>query len=112
MSWRELDFLLRDHLVSQAVYDKLSRELDAQVQQAQQAIAAMQKKNENIANDEIRMARVRLIAAGKRSLQRSANQGLISMHTAENLLAEADRKLDSEIRDRETATGTDPDAAG
>ena len=49
------------------------------------------------------MARVRLIAAEKSSIQRSANQGLISMHMAENLLAEADRKLDEELRSRDQA---------
>ena len=106
-SRRELDFLWRDHLISQSVYEKLSQELDAQVEAAQQAIAAMQEQNESIANDEIRLARVRLIAAEKSAIQRSANQGLLSMQMAENLLAEADRKLDEQIRLRELAQGPD-----
>ena len=106
-SRRELDFLLRGHLMSELVDEKLSRELDAQVQEAQQAIALMQEENEGIANDEIRLARVRLIAAEKSSIQRSANQGLISMPMAERLLTEADRKLDEQIRVKEPAEGTD-----
>ena len=102
-SRRELDYLLRDHLISQFVYEKLSQELDGQVRDALQVIAAMQEQNSDIADDEIRLARVRLIAAEKGSIQRSANQGLISMHMAEALLSEADRKLDDHIRSAERA---------
>ena len=93
----ELELLLRDHLISQRVYDKLRGELDAQVHEAQQAIVAMQEHNESIADNEIRMARVRLLTAEKSSIQRSASQGLISLHVAESLLAEADGKLDQEL---------------
>ena len=100
-SRRELDYLLRDHLISQFVYEKLSQELDGQVRDALQVIAAMQEQNSEIATDEIRLARIRLIAAEKSSIQRSANQGLISMHMAEALLSEADRKLDDHIRSAE-----------
>jgi Na+:H+ antiporter len=96
---QELDFLLRDHLVSQSVYDGLKAELDAQVQDTLQAIAAMQEQNADITNEEVRMARVRLIAAEKSSIQRSANQGLISIHRAEGLLADADRELDGHVRE-------------
>jgi len=96
-SRRELDLLLRDHLVSHQVYDKLRSELDAQVQEAQQAITALQEEDESIAADEIHTARVRLLSTEKSSIQRSASQGLISMHLAETLLAEADRKLDQEL---------------
>ncbi len=93
----ELDLLLRDHLISQRVYEKLRDELDAQVQEAQQAITVLQEQNESIAEDEIHTARVRLLAAEKSSIQRSASHGLISMHLAETLLVEADRKLDQEL---------------
>jgi Na+:H+ antiporter len=93
----ELDLLLRDHLISRRVYEKLRAELDAQVQEAQQAIAVLQEQNESIAEDEIHTARVRLLSAEKSSIQRSASQGLISMHLAEKLLVEADRKLDQEL---------------
>ena len=103
-SRRELDLLHREHLISQLAYDQLSRELDAKVQEAQATITAMQEQNEEIANDEIRMARVRLIAAEKSSIQRSANHGLISMHMAEGLLADADQELDREARDGKTET--------
>lgn len=96
-SRRELDYLLQDHLVSQASYELLSRELDVQVKEAQQAIATMQQQNSNIAEEEIRVGRIRLIEAEKSSIQRSANQGLISIHIADMLLAEADRKLDRHV---------------
>ncbi len=107
-SRRELDFLLEDHLISQPVYEKLSSELDAKVRETQKAIEAMQEQNENLTSDEIRMARIRLFSAEKSSIQRSANQGLISIRMAEHLLTEADRKLDPHISDREKAA-EDPD---
>lgn len=103
-SRRELDLLLRDHLISEFVYETLGSELDTEVKKTQEAIATLQQQNENIANEEMRMARVQLIAAEKSSIQRSANQGLISMHVAESLLAEADRKLDQELRDQTAKT--------
>jgi len=104
-SRRELDYLQRDHLISPYVYQKLSQELDARVHEAQQAVAALQEQNETIASDEMRLARSRLIATEKSSIQRAANQGLISMHMAEKLLAEADRRLDEQINDAESPGG-------
>lgn len=106
-SRRELDFLLNDHLISRYSYEKLGPELDAQVRKEQQAIMAMQKHDESITKNEIRMARLRLIAAEKSSIQRSANQGLISMHVAESLLAEADRKLDEQLDAKAPSDGTE-----
>ena len=101
-SRRELDFLVRDHLISQLAYDKLSSELNALVQDAQEAITSLQEHNQNITDDEVRMARVRLIAAEKSTIQRAANQGLVSVHMAESLLADADRRLDQEISTKES----------
>ncbi|MEO8128623.1 MAG: hypothetical protein ABI822_16090, partial [Bryobacteraceae bacterium] len=64
-------------------------------------IEAIQEKDANIVNDEIYMAKTRLISAEKSSIQRSASQGLISMHEAEKLLAEADRELDDMVNEKE-----------
>jgi monovalent cation:H+ antiporter, CPA1 family len=100
-SRRELDFLEQDHLISRYVYDKLRRELDERVQETHQAISRLQEQDESIVDEEMRQARVRLINAEKSSIQRSANQGLISVHVAEKLLSEADRQLEEQIRDEE-----------
>ena len=40
-----------------------------------------------------------MLAAEKSSIQRAANQGLISVHGAEKLLAEADQELDRQVRE-------------
>jgi CPA1 family monovalent cation:H+ antiporter len=103
---RELDFLLRDHLISPLVFENLGQELDAQIQQSQQAIAQLQEQNRSIANDEIRLARVRLIAAEKSSIQRSANDGLLSARMAEMLLNEAERNLDEHLRSKASSPGS------
>jgi CPA1 family monovalent cation:H+ antiporter len=104
---QELDSLLRDHLISQLVYERLRAELDAKVREAQLAIVTMQQQNESIAVDEIRLARIRLLAAEKSFIQRSVSQGLISTHMAEGLLAEADRELDAPIRLKGPAEAAD-----
>jgi CPA1 family monovalent cation:H+ antiporter len=103
-SRQELDLLLRDHLISQPTYDTLKHELDDEMKAAQQVLTELQQRNETIANEEMHIARTRLIAVEKSSIQRSANQGLISMHVAEKLLAEADQKLD-EANKANGATG-------
>ena len=54
-----------------------------------------------MADEEIRVASLRLIAAEKSAIQRSANQGLVSMHTAEEMLADADRRLEELTREHE-----------
>jgi hypothetical protein len=41
------------------------------------------------------MASARLIQAEKSAIQKSANSGLISLHTAEEMLAAADRRLEA-----------------
>jgi CPA1 family monovalent cation:H+ antiporter len=105
-SRQELDGLVRDHLISEIVFERLRRELDAEVEQANRTIASMQEHNQDIAAEEMRMARMRLVVAEKSSIQRSANEGLISVHLAEKLLAEADMKLDKEIRERENRAET------
>lgn len=100
-SRRELDLLLRDHLISQPTYDTLRHELDAEMEAAQQTLAAIQERDKTVTAGEMRVARARLIAAEKSSIQRSANQGLISMHAAEKLLAETDQKLDDAAKEKE-----------
>jgi len=92
---RELDTLLADHLITKPVHDRLSRDLDAQVRQVQADIAALQLENTQIAAEELQMAAARIIQAEKSAIQKSANSGMISLHTAEEMLAEADRRLEA-----------------
>ena len=100
-SHRELDTLLRDHFISQRVHEKLVGELEARAKEVRLTIATMQEENKTIVDDEIRLARARMLAAEKSSIQRAANQGLISVHGAEKLLAEADQELDRQVRETE-----------
>jgi hypothetical protein len=46
------------------------------------------------------MANIRLVDAEKSAIQRSASQGLVSVHTAESMLAAADNRLDKLMRAR------------
>ncbi len=96
---KELELLFKEALVSPPVYERLRNTLDFSLEEVQEKIVQLQQENEAVAEDEIRMARARLIAAEKSSIQKSANQGLISIHTAEEMLAEADRRLEKLIKE-------------
>ena len=45
---RELDLMLRDHLISATVHDRLDTELNVRIQEAQDSIANMQEQNASI----------------------------------------------------------------
>jgi CPA1 family monovalent cation:H+ antiporter len=100
-SRKELDLLFRDDLISLPVYESLREELESRLEQAQNKITTLQQENESIAADEIRMAKTRLINAEKSSIQKSANDGLISIHTAEKMLDDADRRLEELTKDEQ-----------
>jgi hypothetical protein len=91
---RELDGLHREQLISAPVYRRLREELEGDLERVQREIAAIQEQEPSVAEEETRLARVRIISAEKSSIQRSANLGLISLHAAEKMLADADRRLD------------------
>jgi CPA1 family monovalent cation:H+ antiporter len=95
-SRQELDFILRDHMISQSTYKKLRGSIDASKMATERALAEMQEKDAAIASDEMRLAMARLAAVEKSSIQCSANQGLISMHVAEQFVADAGAPLDTE----------------
>jgi len=96
---RELDALLKDDLISTPGYQQLLADLESREREAQLETAALRAKHPVAAHEEIRMASVRLIAAEKSAIQKSASQGLVSVQTAEEMLAAADDRLDKLTRE-------------
>jgi Na+:H+ antiporter len=90
----ELDDLLDTHVVSAPLYARLRRELDASLTQAEAEIADLYTKDEARAEDQMRTARSRLLAAEKEAIQRAYYDGLISQQTASHMIDAADRRLD------------------
>ena len=90
----ELEAMQADHAVSPPVYRKLREELETQQAQVEDRIKSLHQESAHWAEDEERAARVRLIRAEKTAIQKALTEGLISHHTAEELSAKADDRLD------------------
>lgn len=90
----ELDELLRTNLVSAPVYERLRRELDAGLEEIETEIADLYSKDQARAAEEMQMARMRLIAAEKGSIEQALRDGLISSQTARKMMDDADQRLD------------------
>ena len=92
---QELDRMRRVDSVSPATYQKLRTELDAKLEQVHSRMDALHTELPERADQELQEARVHLIHAEKAAVQRALSEGLISLHTAEEILAKADDELDS-----------------
>ena len=107
----ELDELEKGHVISPQICDQLRAELQEQIQQVRGEIDALHGRYRTWAEEEIKLARTRMIAAQKTVIQRATGQGLISLHTAETILAQADDELDAVTggvanEERKSADGT------
>ena len=73
----------------------------------------MNKQDEAWANEEIRTARLQLIAAQRGAIQRALYDGLISPQTASNIIDAVDRHIDEmarKITERREGAGVDNNA--
>jgi Na+:H+ antiporter len=91
----ELDELSRSHVISGPAYDVMRKELDDRQQAIHENIATMYTKNAQRANEELRTARLRLLAAEKSAIEDAVHDGLISTHAAARLIDTADHELDA-----------------
>ena len=90
----ELDSMLRSHLVSPPVYEEFRQELKAQLERAESNITQFYNMDGAQASEEIHLAKVRLIAAEKSSIEEAVHEGLISAQSASSMIDAADRELD------------------
>jgi Na+:H+ antiporter len=90
----ELDSMLRSHLVSPPVYDRYRQELETQLEEAKNDVAEIYNRDQTRASEEIHLAKVRLVAAEKSSIEEAVHEGLISAQSARSMIDAADRELD------------------
>lgn len=90
---RELRDLLENHVISAPVFERLRTDLDTQVEAAHKQMEQMYAEDTGLADDEVRIARTRMLVAEKSTIQRAMIDGLISLHTGEELMARIDEKL-------------------
>jgi CPA1 family monovalent cation:H+ antiporter len=91
----ELEALLKSHAISAPTYEQLRQELDGRLAHVNAQITEIYDKDESRILPEIQMARKRLIAAEKSSIEQAVQDGLISRRTAVKMMEASDRELDS-----------------
>jgi CPA1 family monovalent cation:H+ antiporter len=90
----ELEALVRHHAISAPAYERLRRELDLRLGKVTTEIAEIYGKDESRIFPEMQMARTKLIAAEKSSIEQAVHDGLISRETAAKMIEDADQELD------------------
>jgi Na+:H+ antiporter len=88
----ELRDLLNNNLISAPVYERLRRGLETRLQGINTEIDEIYTKDEARLGEEVRMARARLAAAEKSSIEQAFHDGLISSPTAAKMIDAADRQ--------------------
>jgi Na+:H+ antiporter len=90
----ELNDMLRTHILSKPVYERLSRELDEKLVALSDEVAEIYSKDAGRAESEIETAKTRLLAAQKSSLEDAVRDGLISSQTGTKAADATEAQLD------------------
>jgi CPA1 family monovalent cation:H+ antiporter len=93
----ELDDMLRTHILSAPIYEKLSHELDEKLVTLSEQISDIYSRDSARAASEMQTAKIRLIAAQKSSLEEAVRGGLISQQTGAEMVDATDSQLDELI---------------
>ncbi len=90
----ELDGMREAHIVSTPVYLRLRNELENDQEAVEARVKELHAEDESWVDEEERLARARLLGAGKTAIQRALRDGLISHHTAEEMVIRADEEVE------------------
>ena len=93
----ELDDMLKAHILSTPIHEKMSRELNGQLVRLSEQISEIYSKDSGRAESEMETAKIRLMAAQKSSLEEAVRDGLISPQTGAKLVDSTESKLDELI---------------
>ncbi len=89
----ELDELLKAHLLSFPVYEKLRREVDAALLDLREQISEIYSRDSGRAESELQTAKIRLMTAEKSSIEEAVRDGLISPQTGAKMADATDTQL-------------------
>ena len=90
----ELDVLFRNNVISAPAYDRLREELDHRNERAKAQVAELYDKDMTRILPEMQLAKMKLLAAEKSSLEEAVHNGLISREHASEMIEAADQELD------------------
>jgi len=99
----ELDVMRDQHLLSAPVHERLRLALDGQIVAARATMARIFEEDEARFAEEMRVAKGRLLAAERGSIEEAVREGSISPQSATSMIAEADREL-AELTQRQKRT--------
>ncbi len=90
----ELEHLSQMRAVSPAVFEELSKEVELRAQAIATGVRGIQQDNPGLVEEEIRLARLRMLAAERSALQRGVIEGIVPQEISEQILAEAAEEID------------------
>ena len=93
-SLQELELMRESHMISAPVYRGLLAELKGHQSDAERRLEALHEEDAGRAVEEQKVARAHLLSAEKTAIQRAIGEGIISLHTGEELMAKTDDELD------------------
>jgi CPA1 family monovalent cation:H+ antiporter len=90
----ELDNLFENNVISTPAYERLRQELDGRLEQAKAQVAELYGRDSTRILPEMQLAKMKLVAAEKSSLEEAVHNGLISQQHASKIIEAADEELD------------------
>jgi len=90
----ELEQLLRNNLVSGPTYSQLLRDIEQELQQAEQRVSDLYGEGTARIFSEVHTAKLKLSAARKSAIEQAVHDGLISQHSANKMIEAADEEMD------------------
>lgn len=95
LSRQELERLFRSNEVSLPVYQTLLAELEQRQSGIERELLDLYAQSPEMAQEEMSLARMRLINAEKAAVNRAVADGILSLHSAEELIDEMDARAES-----------------
>jgi CPA1 family monovalent cation:H+ antiporter len=90
----ELDSLRLMRAVSPLVFENLSREIEERARNLESGVRESQQQKPELVEEEIRQAKLRMLAAERSALQRGVSQGIVPAAISEHILSEAAAEVD------------------
>jgi monovalent cation:H+ antiporter, CPA1 family len=90
----ELNRLYRNHSISEPVYTRLEKDLDARSERLRNEMVEFYSQDQNHLAEELRAAKIQLVTAEKSGIEQAVHDGLISAPTATKMTDLADNRID------------------
>lgn len=90
----ELDHLHRMRAVSPAVFDGLLVAIEKRAKDLEAGVREIQQANPDLVDEEVRLAKLRMLAAERSALQRGVIEGIVPQEISEHVLAETAEEID------------------